>query len=167
MDKKTVEIRDKFIEAVGNMGESLGISRTVCQIYALLYINPEPLSPAEIGRLLAVSKGNVSINMKKLEEWNAVKKVWRKGYARSFYTANEDIEGVVLERLKSGLKKRLDQMKSTLTELKDSIKSLSSKSGDKKISKYYSTSFTRMENLLIQSDLFLENINLFKSLFKK
>lgn len=167
MDKKTVEIRDKFIEAVGNMGESLGISRTVCQIYALLYINPEPLSPAEIGRLLAVSKGNVSINMKKLEEWNAVKKVWRKGYARSLYTANKDIEGVVLERLKSGLKKRLDHLKSTLTELKNSIKSLSAKSGDEKISKYYSTSFTRMENLLIQSDLFLENINLFKSLFKK
>ncbi|HNS32923.1 MAG TPA: hypothetical protein PKN36_08130 [bacterium] len=167
MDKKITEIRDRFIEAVGNMGESIGLNRTVCQIYALLYISPDPLSPADIGRLLAVSKGNVSINMKKLEEWNAVKKVWRKGYARSLYRANDDIESIVVDKLKTGIEKRASLMKNTIAELKTSIKSISSGKGDMKIRSHYSSSFSRMENLLKLTDLFSENIDLLKSLLKK
>ncbi len=167
MENKTEEIRDRFIEAVGNMGESIGLNRTVCQIYALLYMSPDPLSPADIGRLLGVSKGNISINMKKLEEWNAVKRVWRKGYARSLYSANEDIESIVIEKLKTGIEKRVSHMRDTLAELKTSIKSESGKRGDKKINRHYSDSISRMEGLLKHSELFTENIDLLKSLLKK
>jgi len=168
MEKKTSEIRDRFIEAIGNLGESIGLNRTVCQMYALLYINPEPLSPTEIGNILGVSKGNVSINMKKLEEWNAVKKVWRKGYARSLYSANEDVEGIIADKLKSGIEKRVAALNDTVAGLKASIKSApGGKDADKKTRKHYSESISKMESLLKHSELFTENIDLLKSFLKK
>ncbi|MCM8777478.1 MAG: MarR family transcriptional regulator [Candidatus Omnitrophica bacterium] len=157
-----MDIREKFIETIGNLGESIGLNRTVCQIYALLYINPEPLSPAEIGRTLGVSKGNISINIKKLEEWNAVKKVWKKGYTRSFYTANADIEGIIFEKLKTGLTKRNRLLIETIIEMKKSIKTT-----DKKVKKYYSTRLLQIESLLKQSELFTKNIDILRSFLKK
>jgi HTH-type transcriptional regulator, glycine betaine synthesis regulator len=162
----TLHTVDKFIETIGNLGESIGLNRTVCQMYALLYITPEPLSPAQIGRLLSISKGNVSINMKKLEEWNAVKKVWRKGYSRSFYTANDDMEGIIFEKLKTGLQKRNKLLKGSLSEIKKSIKK-SGKTGDRKLQRHYSSRISKLENLLKQMDMFTRNADLLKSLLQK
>ncbi|HOL21978.1 MAG TPA: MarR family transcriptional regulator [bacterium] len=155
-------ITEKFIETIGNLGESIGLNRTVCQIYALLYITPEPLSPAEIGRALGVSKGNISINIKKLEEWNAVKKVWKKGYTRSFYTANDDLEGIIFEKLKTGLTKRNRILTETITELKKSIQK-----SDRKLKKYYSDRLSKIEGILKQTELFTKNIDILKSFLKK
>jgi|LSQX01.3.fsa_nt_gb DNA-binding transcriptional regulator GbsR (MarR family) len=169
MEKNIEKVRDRFIEMLGNIGESLGLNRTVCQIYALLYISPDPLSPAEIGRLLGASRGNISINMKKLEEWNAVKKVWKKGYVRSFYKANQDIESIVVEKLKTGLEKRTVTMRESLAELKSSIKSSSKAEATKtdKQRKHILDSISKVEDFLKYSDLFIENIDLLKSFFKK
>ena len=115
------KIKEKFIEIFGNLGEGLGLNRTVCQIYALLYITPNPLSPAEIGRQLGISKGNVSINLKKLEEWEAVEKVWRKGYARSLYRANDDIDGIIFQKLKTGIEKRIKRIERSLRNIKSQL----------------------------------------------
>jgi len=162
----TKNTADRFIEALGNLGESIGLNRTVCQIYALLYITPESLSPAQIGRLLGISKGNVSINMKKLEEWDAVKKIWRKGYSRSFYTANEDIEGIIFNKLKTGLEKRNHFLEEMLLEIKKTIKN-AGKTGDKKLIRYYSSRISEVESLLKHAELFTQNIDVFKGLLKK
>jgi len=161
-----MEITEKFIETIGTLGESIGLNRTVCQIYALLFITPEPLSPADIGRTLGVSKGNISINLKKLEEWNAVKKVWRKGYSRSFYTANEDIEDIIFEKLKTGLKKRNVILESMLSEIKKKIKT-SDRTEDKKLMRYYSSRISKIEGLLKETTFFTKNIDTLKYLLKK
>ena len=161
-----MEITEKFIETIGTLGESIGLNRTVCQIYALLFITPEPLSPADIGRTLGVSKGNISINLKKLEEWNAVKKVWRKGYSRSFYTANGDIEDIIFEKLKTGLKKRNVILESMLSEIKKKIKT-SGRTEDKKLMRYYSSRISKIEGLLKEITFFTKNIDTLKYLLKK
>jgi len=116
------KIKEKFIETIGNFGEGLGLNRTVCQIYALLYITQKPLSPAEIGRQLGISKGNVSINLKKLEEWEAVEKVWRKGHARSLFKANDNIEGIIFQKLKNGIEKRINKIEMSLKNIKLQLK---------------------------------------------
>ncbi len=120
MDKNKEKIMDTLIESFGNVGESLGLNRALCQIYALLYFSPVALTLTEISKTLDTSKGNVSINMKKLEEWNALKKVWRKGYTRSLYKANENIEEVILDRIKSGAEKRVKSLKQSLSGIHSS-----------------------------------------------
>ena len=115
------EIKEKLIELAGNIGEGLGLNRTICQIYALLYINSSPLTLGQITKQLGISKANVSINMKKLEEWNAVKKVWKKGYTRPLYMANEDIEEVIYYKLQTGIEKRINEIKRYIEEIKNKI----------------------------------------------
>lgn len=156
------EIKEKFIETAGNTGESIGLNRTVCQIYALLYISSEPLSPVEISRQLGISKGNVSINLKKLEEWNATKKVWRKGYARSLYEANRDVEGIIFQRIKTGLEKRITYINSTIEEIKKKLKK-SRKNGEissikKKISE--------IEKVTEKLTIIVKNLDYLKTLMK-
>ena len=68
-------VQQRFIEAAGELAVSISLARSVGQIYALLYISPEPLSIDDVCRLLGVSKGNVSINLRTLEAWEAVEKV--------------------------------------------------------------------------------------------
>jgi len=106
--------KEELISVAGSIGESLGLNRTVCQIYALLYFSPEPLSPADVARQLKISKANVSVSLRKLEDWNAVVRVWRKGYARSLYLANGEVEKIVVDKLKSGLRKRLTLLRTTV-----------------------------------------------------
>lgn len=116
------ETKRKFIELAGNIGEGLGLNRTTCQMYALLYLSSEPLSPGQITKELGISKGNVSINLKKLEEWNAIEKVWRKGYTRALYKANEDIEEIIYFKLQSGLGKRINEIRRYIKEIQSKIK---------------------------------------------
>ncbi len=114
VNKRVQSWKEGLISVAGSIGESFGLNRTVCQIYALLYFSPEPLSPAEIARHLKISKANVSVSLRKLEDWNAVVRVWRKGYARSLYLANGDVETIVVDKLKSGLRKRLTLLQATV-----------------------------------------------------
>jgi DNA-binding transcriptional regulator GbsR (MarR family) len=115
------EIKEKLIELAGNIGESLGLNRTTCQIYALLYINSSPLSPSQITKELGISKANVSINLKKLEEWNAIKKIWKRGYTRPLYKANENIEEIIYNKLQIGLEKRINEIRKYIEEIKNKI----------------------------------------------
>lgn len=52
------------------MGSRWGINRTVGQVYALLYISPQPLCADEIVEALGISRSNVSMSLKELQAWN-------------------------------------------------------------------------------------------------
>lgn len=120
-------VKEKLIELAGNIGEGLGLNRTTCQIYALLYLSSEPLSPAQITKELGISKGNVSLNLKKLEEWNAVRKVWKKGYSRALYKANENIEEIIINKLQTGIKKRIDEIRRYIKNIKKEAEKVGNK----------------------------------------
>lgn len=112
---------ERFIDAAAELGSSFGLNRTVCQIYALLYLSPHAISPAEIGRSLSISRGNVSINLRILEEWNAITKIWKKGAARPRYKANEKIEEVIFAKLQSGLSKRTKALQSAMSDISSKL----------------------------------------------
>lgn len=120
MNTKDEKLINTMIESFGNIGESLGVNRTLGQIYALLYFSDTPLAPTQISETLGISKGNVSINIRKLEEWNALKKVWRKGRARSLYKANENIEEIFFDRIKSISEKRIKYLKQVMAGIRHS-----------------------------------------------
>ncbi len=110
---------DDFVELIGNMGTGLGLSKTACQLYALLYIKAKPLSLDDMVESLGISKGNVSVNIRILERWAAVKKVWKKGSRKDYYRAEEDIDRIVLTRLKEGAGRRVEAIMDYIEENKD------------------------------------------------
>ena len=55
-----------------------------------------------------VSKGGVSVNIRELERWGAVKKVWVQGSRKDFYIANSDFVSVGYARMRNRMKKMLE-----------------------------------------------------------
>ncbi|MCM8815272.1 MAG: ArsR family transcriptional regulator [Candidatus Omnitrophica bacterium] len=153
--------KDMLIEAAVNLGESLGLNRAVCQIYALLYLSNAPLSPTEIGKSLEMSKGNVSINLRILEQWNAVRKVWKKGYSRPLYTANEDIEMIIFDKLKTGIEKRLSYVKPIIMQVKNHKDRNLAASNEK-----FFARLDRIERLIGKIEFFLQNLDTIKAFTK-
>jgi len=57
MEEKLKNAAGIFIDIVGNTGASLGLSRFVVQIYALLYMSPGRLSLEDIAKRLRQARG--------------------------------------------------------------------------------------------------------------
>ena len=121
MENDIIKIQEDFIELVGNLSASINVSRIIGQIYALLYMSENPVSMDEIVERLRVSKGNVSVNVNILEGWGAVRKIWVKGSRKNYYTVDPDIWKVVTNRIEEGIKRRLDIVSSTTTNIKNEM----------------------------------------------
>jgi DNA-binding transcriptional regulator GbsR (MarR family) len=107
---------DWVIDAAGELAESVSMNRVVAQLYAFLYVSPDAVSLDEMAERLRISKASASVNIRILEEWNAVKKVFVRGSRKDFYTAEADFVKVALDRLEQGLSKRLALADSKLSE---------------------------------------------------
>ena len=68
-------LTEKFVLHWGEMGTRWGVSRTVAQIHALLYLSERALHAEEIADTLSVARSNVSTSLKELQGWGLVKVV--------------------------------------------------------------------------------------------
>jgi DNA-binding transcriptional regulator GbsR (MarR family) len=107
----------EFARLAGELAESFSFNRSLGQIYGLLYLQETPVALEDIGRRLSMSKGNVSINIRLLESWGAVRPVSVVGSRKDFYEANRDIKEVALRRLREGVAKRLDRAEEQMAKL--------------------------------------------------
>ncbi len=84
--------RDTLIESAGKISANmLGmVSKVGGQIYALLFLARNPMSLDEIAEALKLSKGNISVNIRMLEGFGLVRKVWVKQTRKDFYEAARD-----------------------------------------------------------------------------
>jgi DNA-binding transcriptional regulator GbsR (MarR family) len=80
----------KFVLHWGEMGTRWGISRTVAQIHALLYIWPTPLHAEEIAQTLSVARSNVSTSLRELQGWGVVHVVHVLGDRRDYFQSMRD-----------------------------------------------------------------------------
>ncbi len=118
---------DRFIESAGKISANmLGmVNKVGGQIYALLFLSREPLSLDEISEILQVSKGNISVNVRLLEELKLVQKVWVKGSRRDYYEAKRQyprklLKGFV-DRIREGIDESMRLINSCKTQLEDTI----------------------------------------------
>jgi HTH-type transcriptional regulator, glycine betaine synthesis regulator len=61
------------LEGVGRVIEFWGFKRNHGRVWALLYLDGQPLDSAEIGRRLELSKGAVSMVTRELESWAVIR----------------------------------------------------------------------------------------------
>jgi DNA-binding transcriptional regulator GbsR (MarR family) len=117
MPPATLPLDVEFARLAGEVAESFSFNKSLGQIFGMLYITGAPLSLGEIGARLSMSKGNVSLNVRLLESWGAVRPVSRAGSRQDFYEANRDLKAVAARRFQEGLSKRLDQAEHALDRL--------------------------------------------------
>src|SRR5262249_9850110 len=85
------EVEDRFVDLWDTMSSLWGISPTMARIHGLLYITGEALSMDDIMARLAISRGNVSMNLSKLVEWGLVRRVHKRGDRREYYESLSDV----------------------------------------------------------------------------
>lgn len=121
MDNRLRKIQDQLIEQAGELAGSIALNPVVGQLYALLYFSPETVSLDDMVDRLKISKGNASVNIRALEDWGAVRKVWVKGSRKDYYTAEPDIWKIVVSRLNNGLSRRMGTAMDGMEEIKKDI----------------------------------------------
>jgi len=116
--QKLSPVQEKFVLHWGEMGTRWGINRTVAQIHALLFINPQPLPAEEIAETLNVARSNVSTSLKELQNWGIVRLVHVMGDKRDHFESMKEVWEMFRTVLDERKKRELDP---TLTLLRDCI----------------------------------------------
>ena len=129
--KKLEATRRRFIEAGGHTTQSLGFGRIIGQIYALLYLTPKSLCLDDIVAALGVSKASVSISVRQLQSWSAIKLVWVKGDRKDYYEAETDFNHLLRNGLLEMIRKKLDTAGGQLAQAESSLRdALAESNGD-------------------------------------
>ncbi|KGD96961.1 MULTISPECIES: GbsR/MarR family transcriptional regulator [Rhizobium/Agrobacterium group] len=110
-------IVQSFVLHFGEMGSRWGINRTVGQIYALLYVSPEPLCADEIVEALGISRSNVSMSLRELQGWNLVLLKHLPGDRRDFFTTPDDVWQILRTLAEERKKREIDPTLSVLREI--------------------------------------------------
>lgn len=118
--KNLSPLAERFILHFGEMGRHWGMSRTVGQIYALLYLAQKPLNADEIVDTLELSRSNVGSGLKALEAWRLVRLSHQSGDRREFFEAPSDIWEVFRTLAEEKRRREVDP---TLRFLRESLRS--------------------------------------------
>lgn len=107
-----------FVGHFGEMGSRWGVNRTVGQIYALIYVSPQPLCAEQIAEALEFSRGNVSMGLKELQAWRLVTLRHLPGDRRDHFEAPQDaweiFQTLAEERRRREIEPTLSMLRSAL-----------------------------------------------------
>ncbi len=82
---------DHFVRIWGQMGANWGIPRTMAEIHALLYITDRPMCTDDVMDRLSISRGNASMSLRSLLEWNLVYREHKRGDRKEYFRAVQDV----------------------------------------------------------------------------
>ncbi len=144
---KLQDAKQQFIAAWGSFGSNWGINRTMAQIHALLLISGNPISADDVMRELAISRGNVNMNLRDLIDWGLVDRVIITGERKEFFTAEKDIWKVARTIIRERKKRELEPMLKFL----DGISHVEGDKNDKDI-KEFTTTIANIKKFSQQAD---------------
>ena len=110
------ELSKEFINNLGRVAGFFGFQRLMGQLYAVLFLSPEPLTLDDMVKRLESSKGNVSINIRALERWGLVRQIYKWADRKNYYEAETDIWKAVSGILQERERKESQQMLESLSQ---------------------------------------------------
>lgn len=113
------ESQKQLIEVWGKLAYSWGVGPTMAQIFALLYVYPDPLDSDAILETLQISRGNVSINLRKLMEWGLIHKIEIPNSRRALYTAERDIWLIASHIIRKRFEREVAPISDLLVQLRE------------------------------------------------
>lgn len=115
------QIEDRFVDLWDTMSSLWGISPTMARIHGLLYITGAALSMDDIMARLAISRGNVSMNLSKLVEWGLVRRVHKRGDRRDHYASLSDVWEMFTLVANQRKRREIDPILNTLRDCREEL----------------------------------------------
>ncbi len=112
-----------MVEACGRFAQSLGMARSVGEIYGLLYLSPEPMNFEDIASALSLSKASVSTGTRQLMSLGCIRKVWRRDERKDYFEAEQEIGILVKRAYENVFKTRLQNAEEHLSDMLASLES--------------------------------------------
>lgn len=113
------EAQDRFISTWGQMASVWGVSRTMAEAHALLYITGEALNTDEVMERLQISRGNASMSLRALVEWGLVSRVHKRGDRKEYYQAETDVWTMFRTIVRERIKREVEPVLASLHEIRD------------------------------------------------
>ncbi|MCS7029689.1 MAG: hypothetical protein NZ519_13085 [Bacteroidia bacterium] len=117
MESALEKAQQLFITQWGEMAGNWGISKTMGQIYALLFSHPTYMDTDEIMQRLNISRGNANMNIRNLLEWGLLKKVNVENSRKEYFEAERDMFVVSTTIIKQRQIRELEPINKLLNEV--------------------------------------------------
>ncbi len=111
--------QDRFIAAWGQMGSTWGISRTMAEVHALLFISGEPMCTDDVMDRLKISRGNASMSLRALVDWGVVSRVHKRGDRKEYFSAEQDVWTLMQAILRERVKREIRPVLGSLYEIRE------------------------------------------------
>lgn len=113
------QAQDQFVAVWGQMGSAWGISRTMAEVHALLYITGEPMCTDDIMERLEISRGNASMSLRALLEWGIVSRTHKRGDRKEYFQAEQAVWAMFRAIVRERIKREVDPLMASLYEIRD------------------------------------------------
>src|SRR5438128_4930843 len=121
LPQRLEEVEDRFVDLWDAMSSLWGISPTMARIHGLLYISAAALSMDDIMARLAISRGNVSMNLSKLVEWGLVRRVHKRGDRKEYFESLADVWEMFTLVASQRKRREIDPILNTLRRCRDEL----------------------------------------------
>jgi DNA-binding transcriptional regulator GbsR (MarR family) len=111
-------VMQRYVLHWGEMGARWGVSRSVSQIHALLYLSPLPLTAEEISDTLSIARSNVSTSLRELQSWSLAHLTHVMGDRRDHFEVRKDLWEMVTTIVEQRKRREIDP---TLTVLRQCV----------------------------------------------
>lgn len=101
------------------MAGSWGISRTMAEIHAVLYITGQPLSMDDLMERLEISRGNASMSVRSLLDWGIISRTHKRGDRKEYFQAEQDVWAMFRAIVRERMKREAEPLLAELHEIRD------------------------------------------------
>ena len=122
MSTSLENIRNEFIQGMGEISRFWGFSPVMGQIYGLMYLATGPTTAETIMQELGASKGNVSMNLRNLDRWGMVRKLRKPGDRKEYYEVETDFIRIFINMLMERKNRDFDRSLRTVTNCLEGLK---------------------------------------------
>jgi len=116
MTETLEDVKNRVIDVVGEKSERFGFPRIAGQLEGLLLLSREPMSLDEMAARLEVTKASISNNIRLLERWKVVRRVYNRGERKNYYEINGSIWEIETEIVSTLVKDEMDRFKRLILE---------------------------------------------------
>jgi len=113
------DAQDRFVATWGQAGSTWGISRTMAEVHALLYITADSLCTDDVMDRLEISRGNASMSLRALQDWGIISRVHKRGDRKEYFEAEQDVWAMFKTIARERKKRELDPVTASLYEIRD------------------------------------------------
>ncbi len=113
--------RALFIRRWGEMGGYWGISRTMAEIHAMLYVSIDPVCTDDVMDVLQVSRGNASMNLRALVDWGLIERIHLRGDRKEYFVALTDVWKMFETIIRQRTRREVQPILETIRQCRDMV----------------------------------------------